>query len=64
MDGGEVIQQDIETKGLSEGISLDRNEWRKLIHLPDLAWFSFVHVAYPKYSGQMALLLLFVMIYA
>ena len=31
----EVIQQDIEAKGLSEGILLDRNEWRKLIHVPD-----------------------------
>ena len=33
----EVIRQDIEAKGLSEGILLDRNEWRKLIHVPDLA---------------------------
>jgi len=33
----EVIQQDIEAKGLSEGILLDRNEWRKLIHVPDPA---------------------------
>ena len=33
----EVIRQDIEAKGLSEGIMLDRNEWRKLIHVPDLA---------------------------
>jgi len=31
----EVIRQDIEAKGLSEGILLDRNEWRKLIHVPD-----------------------------
>ena len=31
----ELIRQDIETKGLSEGILLDRNEWRKLIHVPD-----------------------------
>ena len=31
----EVIQQDIEAKGLSEGILLDRNEWRKLIHMPN-----------------------------
>jgi len=29
----EVIRQDIEAKGLSEGILLDRNEWRKLIHV-------------------------------
>ena len=28
----EVIRQDIEAKGLGEGILLDRNEWRKLIH--------------------------------
>ena len=33
----EVIRQDIEVKGLSEGILLDRNEWRKLIHVPDPA---------------------------
>jgi len=31
----EVIRQNIEAKGLSEGILLDRNEWRKLIHVPD-----------------------------
>ena len=34
MDGGNTI--DIEAKGLSEGILLDWNEWRKLIHVPDL----------------------------
>ena len=33
----EVIRQDIEAKGLSEGILLDRNEWRKLIHVSDPA---------------------------
>ena len=33
----EVIRQDIEAKCLSEGILLDMNEWRKLIHVPDLA---------------------------
>ena len=33
----EVIRQDIEAKGLSEGILLDKNEWRKLIHVPDPA---------------------------
>jgi len=32
----DVIRQDIEAKGLNEGILLDRNEWRKLIHVPDL----------------------------
>ena len=32
-----VIRQDIEDKSLSEGILLDRNEWRKLIHVPDPA---------------------------
>jgi len=31
----EVIRQDIEAKGLSEGILLDRNEWKKLIHVLD-----------------------------
>ena len=33
----EVIRQDIKAKGLSEGILLNRNEWRKLIHVPDPA---------------------------
>jgi len=33
----EVILQDIEAKGLNEGILLDRNKWRKLIHVPDPA---------------------------
>ena len=33
----EVIRRDIEAKGLSEGILLDRNEWKKLIHVPDPA---------------------------
>ena len=33
----EVMRQDIEAKGLSEDILLDRNEWRKLIHVPDPA---------------------------
>ena len=33
----EVIRQDMEAKGLSEGILVDRNEWRKLIHVPDPA---------------------------
>ena len=33
----EVIRQDIEAKGLNEGILLDRNGWRKLIHVPDPA---------------------------
>ena len=33
----EVIRQDMQAKGLSEGILLDRNERRKLIHVPDSA---------------------------
>jgi len=33
----EVIRQDIEAKGLNEGILLDRNKWRELIHVPDSA---------------------------
>ena len=49
-----VIRQDIEAKGLSEGILLDRNEWRKLIHVPDRRNSLLVHIAYPKYLGQMA----------
>ena len=28
----EVIRQDIKAKDLNEGILLNRNEWRKLIH--------------------------------
>ena len=35
MDGGNT--QDIEAKGLSEDILLDRNEWRKVIRVPDPA---------------------------
>ena len=33
----EVLRQDIEAKGLSEGILLDRIEWKKLIHVSDPA---------------------------
>ena len=33
----EVIRQNIEAKDFSESILLDRNEWRKLIHVPDPA---------------------------
>jgi len=33
----EVIRQDKEANGLSEGILLDRNEWRKLINVPNPA---------------------------
>ena len=33
----EVIRQDIKAKGLNERILLDRNEWRKLTHVPDPA---------------------------
>ena len=50
----EVIRQDIEAKGLSEGILLDRNEWRKLIMCPIRRNSLLVHVAYPKYLGQVA----------
>ena len=49
-----VIRQDIEAKDLSEGTLLDRNEWRKLIHVPIRCNYLLVHVAYPKYLGQMA----------
>jgi len=48
----EVIQQDIEAKeGLSEGILLDRNKWRKLIHVPDPAEFSFGSCSLPQILG-------------
>jgi len=33
----EVIRQDMEAKGLNEGILFDKNEWRRLIHVPDPA---------------------------
>jgi len=33
----DIEGKDIEAKGLSEGILLDWNEWRKLIHVPDPA---------------------------
>jgi len=33
----DVIRQDIKEKDLNEGILLDRNEWKKLIHVPDPA---------------------------
>ena len=33
----EVMRQDIKGKGFNEGILLNRNEWRKLIHVPDPA---------------------------
>ena len=32
-----VIRQDIAAKGLTESILLDRNEWRKLIHVSNPA---------------------------
>ena len=50
----EVIRQDIEAKGISEGILLDRNEWRSLSMCPIRCNFLLVNVAYPIYLGQMA----------
>ena len=47
----EVIRQDIEAKRLSEDILLDRNEWRKLIHVPDRALFSFDSCSLPQILG-------------
>jgi len=35
----EVIRHDIEAKGLREGILLDKNEWRKMIHVPGVILF-------------------------
>ena len=52
MDGGDTTR--IEAKRLNEGILLDRNKWRKLIHVPIWRNSLLVHVAYPKYLGQMA----------
>ena len=43
-----VIRQDIEAKGLDKGILLDRNEWRKMIHVPDTAQFSFGSCSLPQ----------------
>ena len=49
-----MIRQDIEAKGLNEDILLDRNEWRKLIHMPDPAKFYFGSCSLPQILGQMA----------
>jgi len=53
----EVIQ-DIKAKGLNEGILLDRNEWRKLIHVPDPAYFSFGSCSLPKILGTNGLVVI------
>jgi len=47
----EVIRQDIETKGLSEGILLDRNEWRKLIQPQILGSNGLVVVVVVYFNG-------------
>ena len=47
----EVIRQDIKAKGLNYGILLDRNEWRKLIHVLDPAYFSFGSCSLPQILG-------------
>ena len=46
-----MIRQDIEAKGLNEGILLDRNEWRKLIHVSNSASFSFGSCSLPQILG-------------
>jgi len=56
----ELIRQDIEAKGLNEGILLDRNEWRKLIHVPDPAKFSFGSCSLPQILGTNGLVVVVV----
>jgi len=58
----EVIRQDIEAKSLSEGILLDRNEWRKLIHVPDPASFSFGSCSLPQILGTKGLVVVVVVV--
>ena len=53
----------METKGLSEGIFLDRNEWKKLIHVPDPAEFSFVSCSLPQILGTNGLVVVVVYIH-
>ena len=55
MDGGDTTRY--RAKGINEVMLLDRNEWRKLIHVPFQRNSLLIHAAYPKYLGQMALLL-------
>ena len=58
----EVIRQDIEAKGINEGISLDIYEWRKLIHVPDLALFSFGSCGLPQILGTNSLVVVVVIL--
>ena len=58
----EVIRQDMEGKGVSEGILLDRNEWRKLIHVPDPAYFSFGSCSLPQILGINGLVVVVVVV--
>ena len=60
----EVIRQDIEVKGLSEGILLDRNEWRKLIHVPEPTLFSHGSCSLPQILGTNGLVVVVVVIIA
>ena len=57
----EVIRQDIEAKGLSEGILFDRNEWRKLIHVPDPTLFSFGSCSLPQILGTNGLVVVVIL---
>ena len=50
-----LMRQDIEAKGLNEGILLDRNEWRKLI-------FSFGSCSLPQILGTNGLIVVIVMV--
>ena len=44
------------------GILLDRNEWRKLIHVPDLAYFSFDSCSLPQIRGTNGLVVVVVVV--
>ena len=57
-----VIRPDIEAKGLSEGILLDRNEWRKLIHVPNPTYFSFGSCSLPQILGTNGLVVVAVVV--
>jgi len=58
----EVTRQDIEAKVLNEGILLDRNEWRKLIHVPNLEQLSFGSCSLPQILGTNGLVVVVVVV--
>lgn len=52
MKGGDIKNMDI--KGLNEVILLDKNQWRRIIHITNRRDFFLVQVIYPKYLGKKA----------